>query len=321
MKILSVIRNSFLALSKFHKLLIVVIAAIVVIAGAVFGALSWKGQKNDGPNLNNQEVPLIEANPSIMPSLSVLPTKNTSSSSGGSTASNGQSGSAGGTSGSGAGAGSDAGTGSTPASAIFGSYSSTPIESIISSLSVISNDAIGDFYTPSSGAPPSGVYPYSPIDIDDFYLGTSDGRLFIKFSLDGTVPTSRTTVDSNTIERLTWDIIFDTDNNTNNGCFGSEKAAAFNIAYNASGQIWYNGYGWSSCSGGTYDGISPNISGLFHIYNDGIGKKSVVVSFALSDLGINLGDLLRVNFWSEVESNLWPHYSFDNGAWSAWVVN
>ncbi len=209
----------------------------------------------------------------------------------------------------------------TPAPTVFGRYSGNSVESIVNSLQMVKDDSTGDFVTPPSGAPPSGVYSYSPIDIDNIYMGIRDNRIYAKVSLAGVIPNSRQTIGSDTIQGLSWNLIFDTDGNVNNGCFGSEKALAFNISYHDDGQIWYNVYGWSACQGGTYDGVSPNLSGTFHTYSSGIGKNSAVVSFSLSEIGINIGESLNIQAWGEAESNLWHHYSFDETSWASWTAS
>jgi len=207
-----------------------------------------------------------------------------------------------------------------PAPTIYGKYNATSVEGIVNSLVLAYDDATGDWTNPGSGYPPAGVFHYGPVDQDNTYMGIRDGRLYVKTTLGGTIPTSRTTVVNDIIESLAWNIIIDTDGNTNNNCFGSEKAIAFNIAYHENGQIWYNAYGWSACQGTTYDGFQPNISGTFHTYNSGIGKTSAVISFALSDVGISAGNQVSIKSWSEAESNNWDHYSFDeSNGWSSWT--
>jgi uncharacterized membrane protein YgcG len=257
-------------------------------------------------------------------------TTNNSNSSSNSTSSGGASGGSSGGESSGTGSssgGNDSGSGnessgddSTPSN-IFGKYSATSVESIVNSLgSAVYDDATGDWENPGSGYPTGGVKNYDPVDSDNLYMGVRSGRLYIKWTLGGAIPTSRQTIGSDIIEQLTWNVIVDTDGNTSNNCFGSEKAIAFNIAYHENSQIWYNAYGWSTCQGGTYDGISPDISGTFHTYNSGMGKSTVVVSFALSDIGINVNDSTKIQTWSEAESDNWHHYSFDQTAWVSWTV-
>lgn len=215
---------------------------------------------------------------------------------------------------------------------IFGQYSTASIESIVNSLPLVYNDTTNDFETPPGGAPPSGVYDYSPIDLDDLYLGVHNGRLYTKWTLNGPIATSQPHIDGDTVRSVTYNIGFDTNNNTSDNCGGSETSLQIVIEYHDNGQIWYNPNYRAGClSGhGEHDAVyTATGRGLAHTYNSGLGKSTIVFSFALSDLAntIAAGDTVKLDIYSEAESSNWHHYSFDsnystntNPIWKSWTV-
>jgi uncharacterized membrane protein YgcG len=245
----------------------------------------------------------------------------------GSTGGTGTSGSSGGgssgTNSSGGGS-SDSGSG-TNSSNIFGQYSNTSIEDIVNALQLVYNDTIGDWNNPGGGYPPSGVYHYGPVDLDDLYMGVRDGRLYIKWTLGGTIPSSLQTIDSNKITTIVYNVGIDTDGNENTGMFGAETFLQINIQYHDNGQIWYTPWFQAGYISGEGDSavFEKRGNGLAHTYNSGLGKQTIVYSYALGDLAntVSIGSNLRINVWSEAESNLWHHYSFDGQSnWESWTV-
>lgn len=217
-----------------------------------------------------------------------------------------------------------------PAQTIFGSFNSTSIESIVNSLELVYNDALGDYITPPGGADPvHGTYDYSPIDVDNLYMGVRGGRLYFKVALGGTIALSRETIGSNTIESITYNIGVDSDGDLTEAC-ATEAVFQINIEYHSDGQIWYNSSFGANCTAGemgTHTAVyATSGHGLAHTYNSGIGKNTLVFSYNLSDLAnmIHVGDRLSVYISTEAKSNLWEHYSFDfnelagEPVWSAW---
>ena len=226
---------------------------------------------------------------------------------------------------------------STTETNIFGQYSDTSIDDILSALALVFDDGIGDFTQPGGGAPPTGIYNYSPIDLDNLSMGVRDGRLYIKWSLDGELPTTRQTIDGNTIESLTYNIKISDDENpdSSNACNGTDVFMQINIAYHSDGQIWYNPWYSAICTNtAPYNSdddwkFQNTGNGQAHTYSSGIGKKSVAYSFALSDLGsaLNVGSNVKIEFYSEAESDTYHHYSFEGNTdasgqrvWREWTV-
>ncbi|TSC96922.1 MAG: hypothetical protein CEN88_253 [Candidatus Berkelbacteria bacterium Licking1014_2] len=261
----------------------------------------------------------------------------------GSSSSDSSSGSSGGSSDSGSSGNSDSGdssddtpdTPSTPTtpSNIYGNYSATSVESIISALELVLDDALGDYSEPGGGGPPGGVYDYAPIDQDDWYMGVRDGRLYIKLTLGGTIPTSQQTENDNKILSVVYNIGIDSDSDLNDSCGGAETHLQINIAYHDNGQIWYNPWFNANClsSGATeHDSVYEKTgTGTAHTYNSGIGKNSIVWSYALSDLAgtISVGSTLRLDISSEAEGSVYHHYSYDQNhdfnnrpVWIDWTV-
>jgi hypothetical protein len=223
---------------------------------------------------------------------------------------------------------SNANTNTSLPSNIFGNYDNVSIEDIVNALPLIYDDSSGDYVTPPGGAPPSGVYQYPPIDADNIYAGVRAGRLYLKWTLGGTIPAAVDTVNGNTIKSDAFNMrISDlVDPDSSNACGGSKAIMQINIAYH-DGQIWYNPWFKSVCNNtgpyGSEDEFSyaNNGAGVAHTYNSGIGKTTIVYSFPLSGLNIAPSDALKIKIWSEAESNLWDHYSFDEGAgWTNWTV-
>ena len=227
---------------------------------------------------------------------------------------------------------------STIPSTIFGQYSATSVDDILSALTLVFDDATGDFTEPGGGAPPNGVYHYSPIDLDNLYLGVRDGRLYVKWTVDGELPTTRTAIDGNTIESLTYNIKISADENPDisNACGGTDVYMQINIAYHSDGQIWYNPWYSAICANtapyNTDDDwkFQNTGNGQAHTYSSGIGKKSVAYSFALADLGsaLNVGSSVKISIYSEAESDTFDHYSFEGNTdqsnqqvWHNWTVS
>ncbi|TSC93295.1 MAG: hypothetical protein Athens101428_713 [Candidatus Berkelbacteria bacterium Athens1014_28] len=215
---------------------------------------------------------------------------------------------------------------------IQGRYSNTSVESIVNSLALIKDDATGDFTEPGGGGPPGGVYQYSPIDLDNLYIGVRDGRLYIKWALAGTIPSTRQTIDDNIIKSVTYNIKLsnEADPNSSNNCGGTTAFIQINIQYHDNGQIWYNPWFNAICNNsGPYQTdddwrFATTGNGLAHTYNSGLGKNSIVYSYAMSDMGnfFNAGDTLKIDIYSEAESNNWGHYSFEGNPppWSSVVI-
>ena len=222
-----------------------------------------------------------------------------------------------------------------PAPTIFGGFSADSVESIVNSLQLVYDDATGDYVTPPGGADPvHGVYEYSPIDFDKIYMGVSGGRLYIKWELAGTNPTSQPTVSGNQVESNVYNMhISNMENPSGDACDGVNAHIQSSIAYHDDGQIWYGAWYNANCNNtGPYPsqdawGFANHGDGTVHTYNSGAGKTSVVYSIPLSGLNFNVGDTIYIHFWSEAESNLWDHFSFDNAVnqwgwtdWASWTV-
>lgn len=222
--------------------------------------------------------------------------------------------------------------GSNPPPSVWGSFSNSSVEGIVNALPLVKDDVLGDYNQPGGGGPPGGVYPYSPIDLDNLYMGVSSGRLYIRWTLGGAIPTGQQTVNGNVIKTVTYNVKVSTEANPSisNNCGGTATFLQINIAFHDNGQIWYNPWFNSICTNsGPYQSdhdwaFARTGNGLAHTYNSGIGKNTIVWSYALSDLGNNfgVGDTVKLDFYSEAQSNLYEHYSYEDNsrAWPSWVV-
>lgn len=282
---------------------------------------STDSTQNTAENSQSTEAQAVE-NSTATQSQTATSTKN--STSGGSNNSSGSGSSGSGSSGGGGSGGSGSGGGSssptptpTPSQSIFGKYSATSVESIVDALQLVYDDETGDFVNPPSGGRPidqGGIFSYSPIDTDNMYMGIHGGRLYIKITLAGTIPSSRQTIGSDTVTSVVYNIGIDNDNDVWEDP-ASELNIQINIGYNSNGQIWYNPWFSANCTGeGEHNQTcTATGDGLAHTYNSGLGKSSIVFSYALSELDntISVSSPLKVSISSEAESDTWHHYSYD----------
>lgn len=229
--------------------------------------------------------------------------------------------------------GGSSGSGS-PTPDIQGRYSSAGIDEIENSLQLVLTDSLNDYTNPGGGEPPGGVYPYPPIDTDKIYMGVRDGRLYIRWTLGGMIPTARETLNGNNILSVVYNIGIDNNNdhNAESPCAGREAHLQINIAYHDNGQIWYNPWFSAVCTGGGGGDQAEYAiygNGLAHIKNGGIGKNAVIFSYNLSDLSgtVSIGSNLLLDISSEAEGSVYHHYSYDqnqispgNPEWVAWTV-
>lgn len=211
----------------------------------------------------------------------------------------------------------------TPSPNIFGSIDSAPIDDIENSLALVFTDSLNDYTNPGGGYPPEGVYSYSPIDQYQTYMGVKNNRLYIKWTLGGNIPTKQESTEGNTIKSVTYNMAIDTDGNANNGWLGSETHLQLNIEYKDDGTIWITPWFRANYLGGGGEGnFEKTGDGVLYSSNGGLGKNYFIISYSLADLlgTVNLGQNVNFNFWSEAQSNLWHHFSFDKYQWVPWNV-
>ncbi len=211
-------------------------------------------------------------------------------------------------------------------SAIKGtSTSSTPIDEIENSLALVVTDAEGNYSNPGSEQPPGGVYPFPAIDFQQIYMGTRDGRIYIKFTLFGTIPCQQETSEGNRIMSVTSNLGIDNDGDTGDGdgWLGSEDHLQLNFKYEDNGDIWAAPWYRANYLGGGGEGdFETTGNGLLHTGNGGLGENHFIISYAASDLpdSFTPGKNLNFNFWSEAGSNLYSHFSYSHNKWIPWTV-
>lgn len=213
---------------------------------------------------------------------------------------------------------------STPSSDIFGSIDSAPIDDIENSLALVFTDSSNDYINPGEGYPPAGVYSFTPIDQYQTYMGVRNNRLYIKWTLGGNIPSRQESLEGNTIKSVTYNMAIDTDNNTGNGWSGAETHLQLNITYDDDGKMWITPWFRANYldAGGNEGNFEATGDGVLYSSNGGLGKNYFIISYSLDDLlgTVSLGQNVNFNFWSEAESNLWHHFSFDQYQWAPWNV-
>lgn len=190
---------------------------------------------------------------------------------------------------------------------VYGPFDTTPIDDIEKSLFPICSDTLNDFQAPVYGN-------YSPVDIDKIYMDVYNGRLYIKWVSNGAIPNKQETIGNNTIKSMSYNIVFDTDNNTNVGWCGAEDHLHFGVSYDNSGDIFLGAWGRIKVIDTAGEGtFQHEIKGVLHTGNGVIGKNYFIVSYNLTDFygEIYVGKYVNLQFWAEAESNLHHHYAID----------
>jgi hypothetical protein len=195
---------------------------------------------------------------------------------------------------------------------IHGPLDPTSIDNIENSLILICSDALSDYYPINY---PDHTYSYPPIDIDKIYMGVYNGRLYIKWTLGGAIPDKQETVFNNTIKSVSYNIAVDTNNDIMDGWYGAETHLQFRVGYDDDGDIWVlPWYRTKFIDMSEPEGkFGKTGDGILHSGNGGLGKNYFIISYALSDLlgTVYVGQDIHLQFWSEAESNLLHHFSFD----------
>lgn len=310
-----------------RKKLIIIGSCLIVILGLGSVALVLFFQNKNKEKTSSQPVPGLPATQLPVPG-NVAPGESGSTGSSPSTkpsASNGNNESDGSNvSGESGESNASGGSSSTPSSNIFGSIDSNPIDDIENSLALVFTDSANDYTNPGEGFPPGGVYSYAPIDQRQTYMGVRNGRLYIKWNLGGNIPSGQESLEGNTIKSVTYNMAIDTDNNTGSGWLGSETHLQLTITYGDDGKIWVTPWFRANYldAGGHEGNFETTGGGILHSSNGGMGENYFLISYSLSELlgTVNLGQNVNFNFWSEAESNFWPHFSFDQYQWAPWNV-
>jgi hypothetical protein len=198
-----------------------------------------------------------------------------------------------------------------------GTLDTTPIDDIESSLVLVASDELGDNTDPQGGAPPEGVHNYPPVDIDKLYMGVSGERLYIKWTINGTIPTERENVDNNTIESLSYNLLIDNDENTFDGWNGAEAHLQLVITYDDDGDIWISPsyrakfLGWDQGYEGHFEAQGEN--NTIHSSDGILGDNYFIISYSLDDLlgTVYADQTINLQLWSEANSDLYHHFAFD----------
>lgn len=188
------------------------------------------------------------------------------------------------------------------------------IESQLNSILTFSTtDELNDFAEPGSGAPPSGVYPYSPIDIKKVSIGTTQSELYIKAEFADILPPQDTKF-GNKINKTSTVIAFDTDQNPNSGVTLEGGVEMILVFCSNHGVVPHqSAYFYAQPTG-----IHEPEEERYAIYKGGrvvmggVGSNYVVYKFSLADLGLQKGQTVDLLGNSEVESDRWHHFSFDS---------
>ena len=182
-------------------------------------------------------------------------------------------------------------------------------------------DPKGDFWL-GGGSPPS-VIEFPPSDIIKVYVTNDNQYLYLKFEVDGAIPTFPIVYNGDNVRILVMDLVIDSDHSTSTG----------NIMYYAGGDMMLDlWFGSPSQAGGVlytfaryafYDPTGEECVGDWEnctFIGGGVGENFVAARFPLSGLGLESGMSVNVFSSVEVESDAYHHFARDTmpaeGQWN-----
>lgn len=169
------------------------------------------------------------------------------------------------------------------------------------------------------GAPPysTAVY-YPPADVIGLSMGIEDGFFYIRFDFAGVIPTTDIPVsaageiEAQTVTAQGISVNFNSDGDLNTGAGGEgidgiDLFFGFSLEYGEPPYVYAN-YGFPDGDIHHPLGHSDGEMG-----EGGPGYQYVVLRFMISDFADYLpsGETLDYGGWSEAESDLYHHFSFD----------
>jgi hypothetical protein len=190
---------------------------------------------------------------------------------------------------------------------------SAPIPDIVAALQPVITDPAADWATVAD-MPPGGSNHYAPVDLLQVWMGARGGRLYIRVKNAGVMPSPPVVVDGNTIDRLSYSFLLDTDNNQATGNFGGETFLQLAVHW-SSGQLritpWFQAK--YLAGGGDTATFAATGDGLLHTAHGGPGSAEFVVSYSLADLldTVPVGQQIHVTAWAEAQSTTYHHFAYD----------
>ena len=174
------------------------------------------------------------------------------------------------------------------------------------------SDPAEDFWL-GGGSPPQ-VINFPPSDIISINITNDETNLYIKFEMNGDIPTLPLTQDNDVVRILLMDVIMDADNNPSTGHVmnfnGGELAieAWFGSPPQAQGTMYtFIHYAFYDPNGEEGVGTWQESS----LVDGGVGTSSVTMGFPLADLQLQKGESIRVILFAEAESDAYHHYARD----------
>ena len=210
-----------------------------------------------------------------------------------------------------------------------GSDSSTPINSTVFAepwpadingvYTAVHADLANDHDIAPGGAPPyTAAVNYAPVDVIGHSMGVDEGFLYIRFDFGGIIPLDKDPVpasgeiEAQTVRSQSISINFNSDGDLGTGAGGEgidgiDIFFAFSLDYGHPPHIYTN-YGFPDGDIHNHLGHAEGELGM-----GGPGYDHVVMRFRIADFSayLPIGVSLDYGGWSEAESNLYHHFSFD----------
>lgn len=182
-------------------------------------------------------------------------------------------------------------------------------------------DPEGDFWL-GGGSPPS-VIEFPPSDIIKVYVTNDSQYLYLKFDVDGAIPTFPIIYSGDTVRILAMDLVIDSDQSTSTGnimyCAGGDLMLDlwFGSPPQAGGVLYtFAKYAFYDPTGDEY--VGDWVNGTF--IGGGVGENFVAARFPLSGLGLESGMRVNVLATVEAESDTYHHFARDTmpaeGQWN-----
>ena len=174
------------------------------------------------------------------------------------------------------------------------------------------SDPAEDFWL-GGGSPPQ-VINFPPSDIISINITNDETNLYIKFEMNGIIPTLPLTQGNDIVRILLMDVIMDTDNNPSTGHLMNFNGAELAV------EAWFGsppqaqGTMYTFIHYAFYDPDGEEGVGTWHdatLVNGGEGEPYVTISCPLVDLHLQNEQKVNVILFAEVESDTYHHYARD----------
>lgn len=189
---------------------------------------------------------------------------------------------------------------------------------------LVVTDPAGDLESMPESPPTIPDYP--PVDLREMALGvSSDGWFYLRFSFNGTIPTTPPVVNVETVTRQGFNVSMNTDGDPFTGGSG-EGVAGIDVYYAV---VFSYGEDPSEASRAPY--ANYGVTSDVHVYaghatgefrSGGPGYDFVVFRFDAAAMGqwFPRGSTVDYGAWSEAESTSYHHFAFDRLEPGSWTI-